>query len=104
MFICEDIQITGIAQLVELRSPKPSVWVRVLLPVQKYIQMEQNNSGMVAYLKESYEELIHKVTWPTWTMLFESTKVVLIASIIIALMIFAMDFISKTVTTFIYEL
>ena len=80
------------------------VRVQVLLPVQIYIQMEQNNSGMIAYLKESYEELVHKVTWPTWGMLFESTKVVLIASIIISLLIFVMDIIAKAVTTFIYEL
>lgn len=80
------------------------VRVQVLLPVQIYIRMEQNNGGMVSYLKESYEELIHKVTWPTWTMLFESTKVVLVASILIALLIFVMDFFAKTITTFIYEL
>lgn len=45
------------------------------------------------YLQEAYDELVHKVTWPTWKELQSSSILVLIASIIIALLVFAMDWI-----------
>jgi len=43
------------------------------------------------YIKESYEELTTKVTWPTWTELQNSAVLVLVAAIIIAMIIMAMD-------------
>lgn len=43
------------------------------------------------YIKESYEELTEKVTWPTWTELQNSAILVLVAAVIIALIILAMD-------------
>lgn len=43
------------------------------------------------YIKESTDELLHKVSWPTWNELQSSSVVVLIASVIFALIIFAMD-------------
>ncbi len=43
------------------------------------------------YCKESYEELVHKTTWPTRSELFNSAIVVLTASLLIALVVFAMD-------------
>ncbi len=46
---------------------------------------------IVNYLKESYNELVHKVTWPTWSDLKSSALVVMIASLIFALIVFAMD-------------
>jgi len=54
------------------------------------------------YIKESYNELLNKVTWPTWASLLESSKLVVIGSIIFALVILVMDFISKTGTDLIY--
>jgi len=45
------------------------------------------------YIKESYEELLYKVTWPSWSDLQSSSIVVIIGSVIIALIVFAMDFI-----------
>ncbi len=59
---------------------------------------------LVLYVKESYNELLNKVTWPTWSSLTSSTIVVLIASLIFALIIFVMDLISKGVLDFIYDL
>ena len=44
------------------------------------------------YFKESYNELMHKVTWPTWNELQASATLVLITSVILALVIWAMDF------------
>jgi preprotein translocase subunit SecE len=54
------------------------------------------------YLTESYNELMHKVTWPTWPNLTSTTVVVLVASLLIALVIFVMDFLANGATTFIY--
>jgi preprotein translocase subunit SecE len=42
-------------------------------------------------LKDTYNELVNKVTWPSWEELQESAVVVMIASFIIALVIAVMD-------------
>ena len=47
------------------------------------------------YCKESYEELVHKTTWPTRSELMNSAVVVLTASLCIALVVFVMDFIFR---------
>ena len=57
---------------------------------------------LIASIKESYYELLHKVTWPKWGSLQSSTTLVLVASIIIALIVFLMDAVSKQVVDFIY--
>jgi preprotein translocase subunit SecE len=56
------------------------------------------------YLQEAYDELIHKVTWPTWKELQSSALVVMVASFIISLVIFVMDLSFRNVMSFIYEL
>lgn len=56
------------------------------------------------YVKESYNELVHKVTWPTLKELQNSAIIVMVASIIIALVIFAMDSIFNRLMDFIYSL
>ncbi len=43
------------------------------------------------YVKESYDELMHKVSWPTWSELQSSAIVVSIASLIIAIIVYLMD-------------
>ena len=43
------------------------------------------------YCKESYNELVHKVSWPTSKELSSSAVVVLTASLLIALVVFLMD-------------
>lgn len=42
-------------------------------------------------LEESYNELVHKVSWPTKTELVNSTIIVMVASILMALVIWAVD-------------
>ena len=42
-------------------------------------------------IEDSYNELVYKVSWPTKGQLANSSVVVMVASIIIAIMIFAMD-------------
>jgi len=56
------------------------------------------------YVKESYTELVHKVTWPTLKELQSSAIIVMVASIIIALVIFLMDLIFENLLDFIYSL
>ena len=48
-------------------------------------------ANVLGFFKESYEELTQRVTWPTWAQLQNSAVVVLVASVIIALLIFVMD-------------
>ncbi|WP_418822360.1 preprotein translocase subunit SecE [Phocaeicola plebeius] len=43
------------------------------------------------YCKESYDELVHKVSWLTRSELSSSAVVVLTASLLIALVVFLMD-------------
>ncbi len=47
--------------------------------------------NLVKDIKESYSELVHKVSWPTQKNLINSSVLVLIASIIMALLIWAID-------------
>ncbi len=56
------------------------------------------------YLKEAYNELVHKVTWPTWKELQNSAIVVMIASLLIAVVILAMDLSFKNLMHAIYSL
>ena len=46
---------------------------------------------MLNYVKESYKELVEKVTWPTFPQLQSSTIVVMVASLIFALVVLVMD-------------
>ncbi len=48
-------------------------------------------ANVLEFFKESYVEMTQKVTWPTWGQLQNSAVVVLVASVIIALVVFAMD-------------
>ncbi len=57
-----------------------------------------------AYFKESYQELVEKVTWPTWLQLQQSTLIVLVATVIITGMVWLMDFSSNQLLKLIYSL
>jgi preprotein translocase subunit SecE len=48
-------------------------------------------SKVTAYVRDSYRELLEKVTWPTWAQLQQSTMIVLIATIIITAIVWVMD-------------
>ncbi|MCB0651328.1 MAG: preprotein translocase subunit SecE [Saprospiraceae bacterium] len=54
------------------------------------------------YIKESYNELINKVTWPSWASLQSTSIVVVIASIILSLVVLLMDMGSNVFTGIIY--
>jgi preprotein translocase subunit SecE len=49
-------------------------------------------SKFKTYINETSNELFHKVSWPTWSELQSSAIVVAIASVIIAAIVFVMDF------------
>ena len=61
-------------------------------------------SKFINYLKESAQELTKKVTWPTWTKLQSSAMLVLVATIILAVVVFAMDFAFQKLMEGIYSL
>jgi len=48
-------------------------------------------ANLSEYIKESYTELVEKVTWPTWRELQSSAVLVLVATVIISLVVFGMD-------------
>lgn len=57
-----------------------------------------------AYLRDSYRELVEKVTWPNWNQLQQSTMIVLGATLFITALVAVMDFIANNAMKFIYSL
>ncbi|KGF52223.1 preprotein translocase subunit SecE [Prevotella amnii] len=57
---------------------------------------------LVKYCKVCYEELAHKTTWPSRAELTHSAMVVLSASLVIAVIVFFMDFVFQHVMNFVY--
>ncbi|MEO5945675.1 MAG: preprotein translocase subunit SecE [Chitinophagaceae bacterium] len=55
------------------------------------------------YFKDSYKELTEKVTWPTWPLLQQSTMIVIAATIVITLIVLAMDTVFGNGLKFIYD-
>jgi preprotein translocase subunit SecE len=70
------------------------------LPIPKF----QNMNKIATYFKESYHELLEKVTWPSWTQLQQSTVIVLVATVIITAMVWVMDFSGNQLLKLIYSL
>jgi preprotein translocase subunit SecE len=60
--------------------------------------------SLKGYFQESFTELFHKVTWPTWNELQNSAVLVMVATLIIALVVAAMDFSFSRIMQFIYSL
>lgn len=59
---------------------------------------------IVDNIKESYFELVHKVSWPSRKELASSAVLVLIASLILALIVWLMDLGFENLMTLIYNL
>ena len=72
------------------------VRISLLLPRVK-------DEDMFKYVKESYNELVNKVTWPTFPQLQSSTIVVMVASGIFAVGVLAMDVTFENVMAGIYK-
>ena len=58
---------------------------------------------MFNYVKESYNELVNKVPWPTFLQLQNSTIVVMVASVIFAVVVLAMDLSFENLMAVIYK-
>ena len=56
------------------------------------------------YIQEAYDELVHKVSWPSWDELQQTTAIVLVALALITLLIFGMDIAADKVMTMLYSL
>jgi preprotein translocase subunit SecE len=69
------------------------------------IEHQQSNMNKVSnYFRESYRELLEKVSWPTWTQLQQSTVIVLVATILITAIVWTMDLLAQAGLKFIYSL
>lgn len=55
------------------------------------------------FIRESYNELLHKVSWPKYAELQNSAILVLVASIIFALVVGIIDYVFENIMEFIYE-
>jgi preprotein translocase subunit SecE len=56
------------------------------------------------YIQEAYDELLHKVTWPSWDELQQTTIIVLVSLALVTGVVAGMDFAAKSVLTFIYQI
>jgi preprotein translocase subunit SecE len=56
-----------------------------------------------AYFREVHNELINKTSWPTWAELQNSAIVVMVASLIIAAVVYAMDISFDTMLKWFYN-
>lgn len=72
--------------MVGYRSPKPLIWVRILVPVQITIM-----SSLVDFIKDSYIEFKDKVEWPKWSSLQSSTIVVAVTTVLLSIFLFGVD-------------
>lgn len=61
-------------------------------------------SKIGTYLSETRNELMNKVSWPTWPELQSSAIVVMISSVIIALVVFGMDFVFEILMKQAYDI
>ncbi len=57
----------------------------------------------MGYIKDSYRELVEKVTWPSFAQLQSSTIVVMVASLIFAIIVLVMDVSFETVMQGVYS-
>ena len=72
------------------------VRISLLLPITK-------KEIMFGYIKNSYRELVEKVAWPSFAQLQNSTIVVMVASVIFAIVVLAMDMSFETIMAGIYK-
>ena len=58
----------------------------------------------INYCKESYVELTKKTTWPTWDKLQSSALLVLVTTVILAAVLWVVDYAIQNLMTLIYTL
>ena len=75
--------------------------VRASLPVLIFVKMKKLQ--LLTNIEESYNELRYKTSWPTRIQVVKSALLVMIASVIIAVIIFIMDQVVDRLMHFIYS-
>lgn len=58
----------------------------------------------VNYCKESFVELTKKTTWPSWEKLQSSALLVIVTTVLLAVLLWVIDFFFQKVMTGIYTL
>ena len=56
----------------------------------------------INYCKLSYNELVHKTTWPTSKQLTSQAVLVFVSSLLLAVVVFGMDRVFEAVTKIVY--
>ena len=77
--------------------------VRISLPVQTHLKIILIMIKIGNYFRDSYKELMERVTWPTWAQLQQSTMIVLVATIVITALVTLIDFGAGGVLKFVYH-
>jgi preprotein translocase subunit SecE len=73
-------------------------------PPTSNLKPQTSNMNKVSiYFRDSYKELLEKVTWPNWTQLQQSTMIVLGATLFITAIVWVMDFIALGGLNLIYK-
>ena len=73
--------------------------VRISPPVQILLQMDK----FISFLKASWEEFQHNVTWPKFSELQASSMLVLVASLLFALVVGLIDFLFENALNAFYQ-
>ena len=58
----------------------------------------------INYCKESFTELTKKTTWPTWAKLQSSATLVIVTTVLLAAMLWVIDYAFQSLMTGIYSL
>ena len=53
-------------------------------------------NNLISYVKDSFDEVLNKVTWPKYEELQSTTVLVLVASVIFGLTVFGIDLLFET--------
>ncbi len=79
--------------------------VRISPPVLvlRHIKIKSMLGSINKYIKESKEELSKKVSWPAWSELQSSALLVMVSSLIIGLIVWAMDIGFENIMKFAYQ-
>ncbi|GEM_PF-39062 len=85
------------AKIDEEKNQKYSIFGFLFSLHQNY-----NMSKFGSYVQEAYDELVHKVSWPSWGELQQTTAIVIVSLILVTLVILGMDAASEQVMKFIY--
>lgn len=59
-------------------------------------------NNLISYIKDSFDEVMNKVTWPKYEDLQSTTILVLVASVIFGVTVFVIDYLFETGLGYVY--